>query len=246
MPPLKLDHHLHSPPCGDLYNVHPEPKSPDVMGMKRKFRESPNLSPPLARSAFAVAAATRELQAGATANLSTADTPSDSSNVSQDAQADHALHQVQRDPTLLSEPEMGVDVDKPPAPVVSMCSWKPSLNSFYNAPDGVILYLRKRDTVTLVGQYGLEVMSGVVEICGAILERSSTVHLVFAPTIHALPCISCSSDTARIHIRNCPRGIRQLQTLSPLFDQIWNKGNFKEGQLEIGKPHHSFCFVSDQ
>lgn len=146
----------------------------------------------------------------------------------------------------MSDSDTNVENQAAPAPPVLLSTWKPSPNNVQNVENGIVLSLVLGDTLTMVGQYGLQVKEGTINIYGATLESSDILHIVSASTIHALPFIACASKVARIYIKTCSRAVCELRKLSPLFGHIWNHGAFKLDMTDIGTPHDSFSFVGRQ
>ena len=87
----------------------------------------------------------------------------------------------------------------------------------------------ERQSLALVGQYDLWVRKGAVSVLGAVIHSSSTLHRVFAPSSHSLPCIrhvqnpyGPSNQPAEISVISCSTRIRLLRRLSKKFKRIWN------------------------
>ena len=128
--------------------------------------------------------------------------------------------------------------------IISLSTWEPSLKNVRIVEDGVVLFMRNGDIITILGQYGLLVRNGTVHVYGATFGKSKVTHIVSAPTTHPLPSILCSSDSAEIHIKSCSRAVRKLRMLSPLFRRIWNHGGPVFESIDVGRSNDTFCFVS--
>lgn len=92
--------------------------------------------------------------------------------------------------------------------------------------------LQPGQTVTVVGEYDLEVLKGSISIYGASLRPSGTIpgtdepipgsgkHRVWAPSTYSLPQIAARRDGALIQITSTRSPIDKLGKLSPLFRNI--------------------------
>jgi polynucleotide 5'-hydroxyl-kinase GRC3/NOL9 len=90
-----------------------------------------------------------------------------------------------------------------------------------SSSDCLELTLHTDQTATIVGQYNLAVISGIVTIYGAVLRANSATQGVYAPSTHALPQIHARQNATIIRISSIRSGLRKLEKLSPLFRNIW-------------------------
>ena len=81
--------------------------------------------------------------------------------------------------------------------------------------------LPMNETVTLIGEYDIEVVTGTVTIYGTVLRPNSGRQRVYAPSTHALPQIQSRTADSLLRIHSAKSGIRKLEKLSPLFRNIW-------------------------
>ena len=108
--------------------------------------------------------------------------------------------------------------------------------------------------MTLIGQYDLWVRRGLVSVLGAELHPSSSIHRIYAPSTHSLPCIqpildksASKHEPAEITVLPCCTRLRMLRQLSPKFGKIWNrKPVVAEEASNVDRSQRSFVFVSAQ
>ena len=124
------------------------------------------------------------------------------------------------------------------------CTWKPtSTNCERIDSQTQRISLVADETLCLAGEYGLRVEAGSLSLYGATLEASSRTHTVLAPSTHDLPVLKCASSHATAVLSSSDTGMRDLGSLSPLFDKIWNlRGNNELFDDEMD--HNSFKYVS--
>ena len=91
------------------------------------------------------------------------------------------------------------------------------------------LNLSANETATVVGEYDLSVLNGIVTVYGSALRPESGKKRIFAPSTQALPQIQARQDGTMIRIFQVKSSIRKLERLSPLFRNTWsdNKSSFK-------------------
>ncbi|KAF2239423.1 hypothetical protein EV356DRAFT_528022 [Viridothelium virens] len=206
---------------------------------KREAEEPLNRS----HSAFAVARSKRERLTSIPVETLSPKPLTASYDENEDFQAFNVPRHGEPDRNTPSESEIEVEAGAQPTTPLSLSTWHPDLRNIVNSGDDAELSMCKGDTIAILGQYGLQVKLGTVEVYGAVLKQSASTYVVSAPTTHALPCILCSSSMARILVKSRPQQLRKLGTLSPLFHRIWNHGGFKTETAEIGGPYSSFCFI---
>ncbi|GAB7352115.1 hypothetical protein MBLNU459_g2611t1 [Dothideomycetes sp. NU459] len=94
--------------------------------------------------------------------------------------------------------------------------------------DRLTLRLQQDETATLVGEYDLRVITGIVIVYGAVLRPSHKSHRVYAPSTHALPVITAKGGVAEIAIVSSGPSLGRLSKLSPLWGRLWNGQNQKD------------------
>ncbi|KAF3908461.1 hypothetical protein ABW21_db0203188 [Orbilia brochopaga] len=115
-------------------------------------------------------------------------------------------------------------------------------NYAYNAEiEEATVKLRRGESLVVQGEYRLSVISGVITICGAILDSSSTPLDVIAPSTQALPVIECAPKSKKrkvdardgeydavFSIRHIETGLREVGRICPRFDKIWRSPSTTE------------------
>jgi len=83
------------------------------------------------------------------------------------------------------------------------------------------LALKRNDTLTLIGEYTVQVLSpsGILEVAGTILKPKAAPTRIYALSTQALPQLCCT-HAATIRLSSVDSGLRQLEKLSPLFRNI--------------------------
>lgn len=87
----------------------------------------------------------------------------------------------------------------------------------------VVLHLQTDDSACLIGFYDLEVQQGSVLVNGALLRPGPVLSRIFAPSTHALPCITAKSGPATVAIHSISNDLVSLARLSPLWSRLWNE-----------------------
>ncbi|KAL8865835.1 MAG: hypothetical protein Q9174_006668, partial [Haloplaca sp. 1 TL-2023] len=92
-----------------------------------------------------------------------------------------------------------------------------------------------KGTLCLIGCYDLWVRKGAVSVCGAILYASSSLHRIYATSVHALPLIrpirdpfGPPSQQTLLTIYDVSNGLRALSEISPKFSRLWNCSIYKQ------------------
>ncbi|KAI9684060.1 MAG: Polynucleotide 5'-hydroxyl-kinase grc3 [Bathelium mastoideum] len=198
---------------------------------------------PPTQSAFAVARAKRERQEPN--NFRFFDEEISSANVSEVDPPLSIDQDNSPESTSSSQSELETDVNDgvQRTKAEPFTIWEPSDGTIQRVDDGVIVFMRNGDKITLLGQYGLQVRDGEVHIYGAVLKKSEAIYLVSCPTTHALPSLSCGSDAAKIRITRCSQSIRNLRTLSPLFCNIWDHHGSISTATKLCAARDGFCLV---
>lgn len=108
-----------------------------------------------------------------------------------------------------------------------------------------MLKLKADETATFVGEYDLEVISGIVVVYGAAIRAGDKPHRIFAPSTHALPVLTAKGGAAEIAIISTGLSMVGMNRLSPLWGRIWNARDTREGDAdgETGNGR-SFMLVS--
>jgi len=104
----------------------------------------------------------------------------------------------------------------------------------------LVIDLQLDGTATLVGCYDLEVKTGTVLVNGALLRPESSLHRVYAPSSHALPCIMAKSGLATIVAYSVQSHLRSLSTLSPLWTKLWNEDRGKRSFQLVSSVLHKY------
>ncbi|KAK3698303.1 Polynucleotide 5'-hydroxyl-kinase grc3 [Vermiconidia calcicola] len=107
--------------------------------------------------------------------------------------------------------------------VTTRCStWQPDQQNVSRDEDGCLeLALQHDETATFIGEYDVEVLSGIVTIYGTVLQPNSGLQRVYAPSTHALPQIQARQPNTALRLSSATSGLRKLEKLSPLFRNIW-------------------------
>lgn len=90
-------------------------------------------------------------------------------------------------------------------------------------PDRLTLKLEPEETATFIGEYDLEVRSGIIMVYGAVLRAGPKPHRIFAPTTHALPVIVAKGGVAEIVVISTNRSMHGLSKVSPLWTKLWHQ-----------------------
>jgi hypothetical protein len=104
-------------------------------------------------------------------------------------------------------------------------SWKPLDNNISETRTGQRIHMIYGQTLAILGQFDLSVLSGVVSISGAYCSSKSPIQRVIAPLTAPLPVIRCaSSDGAGLDLLNVPEkeNLERLGRVSGLFRDIWS------------------------
>lgn len=118
-------------------------------------------------------------------------------------------------------------------------------NILSDSPNRLVLKLKADETATFVGEYDLEVISGIVVVYGAAIRAGDKPHRIFAPSTHALPVLTAKGGAAEIAIISTGLSMVGMNRLSPLWGRIWNARDTREGDVdgETGNGR-SFMLVS--
>lgn len=104
-----------------------------------------------------------------------------------------------------------------------LSTWIPTSTNYKKLNhDTFHVQLEANDTLCFIGECCVQVLAGSLAVYGALLEASSEMHTVFAPSTHDLPSFECKSEHATALFKFRDTGIRALGSLSPLFSKIWN------------------------
>lgn len=105
-------------------------------------------------------------------------------------------------------------------------------NVLSDSPDRLVLKLKADETATFVGEYDIQVVTGIIMVYGAAFRAGDVPHRVFAPSTHALPPITAKGGAAEIAIISTGVSMQGLSKLSPLWGRIWNARDPKEGNVD--------------
>jgi polynucleotide 5'-hydroxyl-kinase GRC3/NOL9 len=87
------------------------------------------------------------------------------------------------------------------------------------------IQLQNDQSVVCLGEYDVEVKSGLTTVYGSLLRPESGPRRVYAPSTYALPRIVARKDNTRIKVSSIDAGVSRLGRLSPLYRNIWTKGD---------------------
>lgn len=83
------------------------------------------------------------------------------------------------------------------------------------------ILLEADETATFIGEYDLAVLQGVVTVYGTVIRPDSPAVRIYAPSTQALPQIQARQAGTTVRLSSTRSGIRKLESLSPLFRNIW-------------------------
>ncbi|KKA28975.1 hypothetical protein TD95_000907 [Thielaviopsis punctulata] len=123
--------------------------------------------------------------------------------------------------------------------LIRQSSFKVQMSTFVKSPtnwaakNGVVtIKLEDNERFTIIGSYGIRVFQGEVTVAGATLCASDMVHWICAPLCHAVPVLRCYRNA---HFQLLPdpyfSQLKQLETLSPLYRDIWPSENKNSYQI---------------
>ncbi|KAF2481799.1 hypothetical protein BDY17DRAFT_171569 [Neohortaea acidophila] len=114
----------------------------------------------------------------------------------------------------------------PPRPdAIRLSTFVPNANTVLRDDDECLeLSLQKGVAVVLVGEYDVCVLNdtGCISVAGTFLILAQGPRRVYAPTTHALPQLRAERDDTTIRISSFHSRLRQLESLSPFFCNLWN------------------------
>lgn len=108
-------------------------------------------------------------------------------------------------------------------PDVQLSNWHPSdatCKRVTNIPRRFWLKLERYEYVTLIGYYSLHVVTGTVEIYGALIQSGTSQH-IYAPSSHPLPSVVSGPCGAQVEISEVSENIGRLIRSSPSFRSLW-------------------------
>jgi hypothetical protein len=142
--------------------------------------------------------------------------------------------------------------DSSPAQV-QLSTWVPSSDVHPSKSNGNVQRLCQGEqrvkfiygqTLAVLGQYDLKVLSGVITVYGATITPKSDARRIVAPSTHPLPVLRCvSGDGAEAQFLSVLRedeSLKSMERVSPLFKDIWHCECGKFALDELG---HSFTKV---
>lgn len=126
---------------------------------------------------------------------------------------------------------------------VLFSTWTASGTNIFDSEKGIELILNALETVAFLGEYILEVRSGIVTVYGASLKSSNCRYQIIAPSTHPIPLIRCAAGGgARIFVGPTTSPMRILANISPHFRGMWSP--FVDIQKDSTLRNISFCVVS--
>ncbi|KAG9248237.1 hypothetical protein BJ878DRAFT_476672 [Calycina marina] len=109
---------------------------------------------------------------------------------------------------------------------IAFSTYVPNSNNTSILRDGSLsLKLCPGERMIILGEYEISVQKGQIAILHMTLPASKKRYRVFAPSSHSLPVIRClatDANVAEISLHQSKSGLRELETLSPLFARMWN------------------------
>lgn len=127
------------------------------------------------------------------------------------------------DPSEISDTPEHLEQFDPVANSNILSTWIPKSTNYKKLNhDTFHIRLEANDTLCFIGECCVQVLAGSLAFYGAILEASSEMYTVFAPSTHDLPLFECKSEYATALFKFRDTGLRVLGRLSPLFGKIWN------------------------
>ncbi|KAF2211189.1 hypothetical protein CERZMDRAFT_28543, partial [Cercospora zeae-maydis SCOH1-5] len=84
----------------------------------------------------------------------------------------------------------------------------------------VVVSMRLDQSVTFLGEFDLQVLTGVVTIYGAMLHPERGVQRVDAPAISPLPVIIARKPETVIRVISVSSGLASMEKLSPMFRNV--------------------------
>ena len=110
----------------------------------------------------------------------------------------------------------------PDPATIQLSTFEPTAsNVTQNDADTLEIVLQVDETVTILGEYDLAVLAGIVTVYGTVIRPSPEPVRVFSPSIAALPQIQARHSNTTVRITSVTSGLRKLEKLSPLFRNIW-------------------------
>ncbi|KAI9692795.1 MAG: Polynucleotide 5'-hydroxyl-kinase grc3 [Bogoriella megaspora] len=125
-----------------------------------------------------------------------------------------------------------------------LLEWRATRSNFQRDGEGFEIRMVEGETTSRLGQYGLQIRQGIVQIYGAGLGKSETVYPIYAPATHAIPSITCKSSQATIYItRRIPK-LLELYKLSSLFAGILDERESIQDRTRSNEPARALNDVS--
>ncbi|KAM3422176.1 hypothetical protein BST61_g2545 [Cercospora zeina] len=84
----------------------------------------------------------------------------------------------------------------------------------------VVVSMRLDQSVTFLGEFDLQVLTGVVTIYGAMLHPDRGVQRVYAPAVSPLPAIIARKQETVIRATSVSSGLGSMERLSPMFRNV--------------------------
>jgi hypothetical protein len=106
-----------------------------------------------------------------------------------------------------------------------LSTWRPSDGNISNTKIGQRIHMNYGQTLVILGQFDLNIHSGVINVYGTFLGSKSPIQRIVSPSTEPLPSIRCvSSDGAEIDLLNVPadESFENLGRISGLFQDIWS------------------------
>ena len=98
--------------------------------------------------------------------------------------------------------------------------------------------LQDSGTATFIGEYDINVRSGIITIYGAVLRPNSGTKRVYASSVSASPHIQARQNNTCITISSANSGIRKLGKLSPLFRNILTSVSESQRSFQLLRTSH--------
>lgn len=121
-----------------------------------------------------------------------------------------------------------------PRPSIRLSNFsKRNGNVLQDDPEAFVLSLKSDESITIVGEYDLQVVKGVITLYGAMLHPERGVQRVYAPSTSALPVIIARKDNSAIRLTSVKSALRKLEKLSPLFRNIGAKDDLHKRSFAL-------------
>jgi hypothetical protein len=133
-------------------------------------------------------------------------------------------------------------VEKEP---IQISTFVPNSDNYIQSEDNLTgtFRLTSGETLVILGEYVLEVVTGSIALYGATLTKESGRQTIYAPSTGPLPVIECNRFKgkaegrdqrfdAEIIVADLNSGLRDIGKIFPLFKSIWTPAGTKSKGTE--------------